>query len=114
LLYSAQSKYTEAESLFKPALAIYKQQLGLQHPYTAQCLNDLAELYSSQGKYIEAEPLFKQALVIREQQLGSQHPDTVATSESYARLQQKMACEVEVIDVNEPVNEPIKEKHSKA
>jgi tetratricopeptide (TPR) repeat protein len=40
-----QSRYPEAEPLYKRALAIREQQLGLEHPDTALSLNNLAELY---------------------------------------------------------------------
>jgi tetratricopeptide (TPR) repeat protein len=60
--------YSEAEPLLKRALAIREQQLGAQHPHTAQSLNNLAMLYKAQGKYEEAEPLYEHALAIREQQ----------------------------------------------
>ena len=65
-----QGKYNEAIPLAEQALAIIKQQLGDNHPLTAQSLNNLAGLYRVQGRYSEAEPLYKEALAIRKQQLG--------------------------------------------
>ncbi len=81
-------RYAEAEPLFKRALAIREQQLGIDHPDTAASLNNLALLYRAQGKYAEAEPLFKRALAIREQQLGIDHPDTAASLNNLALLYQ--------------------------
>ena len=81
-----QGKYNEAIPLAEQALAIIKQQLGDNHPLTAQSLNNLAGLYESQGRYSDAEPLYKQALAIRKQQLGDNHPDTATSLNSLATL----------------------------
>jgi tetratricopeptide (TPR) repeat protein len=81
-----QGKYNEAIPLAEQALAIIKQQLGDNHPLTAQSLNNLALLYESQGRYSEAEPLYKQALAIRKQQLGDNHPDTAISLNNLAGL----------------------------
>jgi tetratricopeptide (TPR) repeat protein len=89
-LYHSQGKYTEAEPLFKQALAIREQRLGPQHPDTAQSLNNLAGLYQAQGKYAEAEPLYRRALEISEQQLGVQHPNTITVRKNYATLLREM------------------------
>jgi tetratricopeptide (TPR) repeat protein len=83
-----QGKYNEAILLAEQALAIRKQQLGDNHPLTAQSLNNLALLYRVQGRYSEAEPLYKQALAIRKQQLGDNHPDTAASLNNLAALYQ--------------------------
>ncbi|MDB9506568.1 CHAT domain-containing protein, partial [Microcystis aeruginosa CS-338/01] len=83
-LYRVQGRYSEAEPLYKQALAIRKQQLGDNHPDTAQSLNNLAALYRVQGRYSEAEPLYKQALAIRKQQLGDNHPDTATSLNNLA------------------------------
>jgi tetratricopeptide (TPR) repeat protein/nucleoside phosphorylase len=80
------ASYTMAEPLYVRALAIYEQQLGAMHPYTAQSLNNLAMLYYTQGKYAEAEPLLKRALAIHEQQLGAIHPDTAQSLSNLAVL----------------------------
>ncbi|WP_423202526.1 CHAT domain-containing tetratricopeptide repeat protein [Microcystis flos-aquae] len=85
-LYRVQGRYSEAEPLYKQALAIWKQQLGDNHPDTAISLNNLALLYKSQGRYSEAEPLLKQALAIRKQQLGDNHPDTAQSLNNLAEL----------------------------
>ncbi|MFN7909951.1 MAG: CHAT domain-containing protein [Microcystis sp.] len=81
-----QGKYNEAIPLAEQALAIIKQQLGDNHPLTAQSLNNLAELYRVQGRYSEAEPLYNQALAISKQQLGDNHPDTAQSLNNLAAL----------------------------
>src|SRR5450755_1400697 len=81
-------RYREAEPLYKRALAICEQQLGVGHPVTATSLNNLALLYQVQRKYGEAEPLYQRALAIREQQLGAEHPDTAQSLNNLAGLYQ--------------------------
>ncbi|MFM6511617.1 MAG: tetratricopeptide repeat protein [Microcystis panniformis] len=81
-----QGKYNEAIPLAEQALTIRKQQLGDNHPLTAQSLNNLALLYYSQGRYSEAEPLYKEALAISKQQLGDNHPDTAISLNNLAEL----------------------------
>ena len=55
---------SQAEPLYKRALAIREKQLGPEHPDTATSLNNLAGLYHAQGKYEQAEPLYQRALAI--------------------------------------------------
>ncbi len=50
MLYYTQGKYAEAEPLLKRALAIYEQQLGLDHPYTARTRNNYAILRQKMQK----------------------------------------------------------------
>jgi tellurium resistance protein TerD len=69
------SKYSEAEELFKKSLALQKTISGEDHPKIVPQLNNLAELYFSQGKYEQAEPIYKQSLVIIEKTSGKSHSD---------------------------------------
>ena len=50
--------------LYRRSLAIYQKSLGLNHPYVATSLNNLAALYRAQGRYADAEPLYKRSLAI--------------------------------------------------
>ena len=65
-LYSKQGRYSDAEPLYKRALAINEKGLGPDHPAVALSLSNLAALYNDQGRYAEAEPLYKRALAISE------------------------------------------------
>ncbi len=87
--YRAQGKYTEAEPLYKRALAIYEKALGPEHPHVAVSLNNLGEFYRAQGRYAEAEPLLKRALAIVEKALGPDHPNVATSLENYATLLRK-------------------------
>ena len=64
-LYIDQSRYEEAEPLYRRSLVIREKVFGPEHPAVAQSLNNLASLYDTQGRYSEAEPLYKRSLVIR-------------------------------------------------
>jgi tetratricopeptide (TPR) repeat protein len=52
-------RYSDAEPLYKSALAMREKTLGPDHPDVAVSLNNVAVLYRRQGRYAEAEPLFK-------------------------------------------------------
>src|SRR5262249_61732996 len=79
-VYWKQGKYSEAEGLYKRALAIRHA----NHRDVAWTLNDLALVYRAQGKYAEAEGLFKRALSIREKALGANHRDVGQTLHNLA------------------------------
>jgi tetratricopeptide (TPR) repeat protein len=80
------ARYTEAEPLFRRALAIREQVLGSDHPDTAQSLSNLAAKYKAQGCYGEAEPLYWRALAITESALGENHPSTAVSLNNLAAL----------------------------
>ena len=68
-LYAA-GKYDEAIPRARQALSIRKQHMGLDHPVTANSLNNLATLYDATGDNTRAERLYQSALGIREKVLG--------------------------------------------
>jgi len=78
-LYHSQGRYSEAESLYRQALALKRKLLGQEHPDVATSLNNLAGLYESQGRYSEAEPLHSQALALRRKLLGEEHLDVASS-----------------------------------
>lgn len=98
-VYRSQGKYSEAEPLFKRALAIREKTLGPTNPDVASSLNNLAALYHDEGKYSEAEPLYKRALAIWEKALGSDHPDVAQSLENYAALLRKTNREKEAAEM---------------
>jgi tetratricopeptide (TPR) repeat protein/nucleoside phosphorylase len=79
-------RYSEAESWYMRALAIREEQLGLEHPSTANSINNLAVLYRAQGKYEQAEQLCLRALSICEREWGSEHPNTANSINNLAVL----------------------------
>ncbi|HZO86771.1 MAG TPA: tetratricopeptide repeat protein [Chthonomonadaceae bacterium] len=77
------AQYSEAEPLYKEALAIRRKALPEGHPDIALSLNNLAGLYRSQGRYDEAEPLYQEAFAIFIAALGPQHPNTQTVFQNY-------------------------------
>ena len=80
------ARYIEAEPLYQRARAIREQQLGAEHPDTAQSLDNLAVFYKHQGKYELAEPLYQRALAIREQQLEPEYLRMATSLNNLAEL----------------------------
>ena len=74
LLYHAQGRFTEAESLVVEASRIFRAALGSSHPDVATSLHILAVLYRTLGRLDEAEPLFLEALAIRRNVFHPEHP----------------------------------------
>jgi CHAT domain-containing protein/tetratricopeptide (TPR) repeat protein len=65
-----QGKYAEAAALSQQALSLTERTMGLEHPGTIACVNNLAVLYQKLGRYTEAEPLYKRALAALEKRTG--------------------------------------------
>ena len=82
--------FASAEPLCERALAISEARLGLYHPQTAVCLNNLAALYLSRGKYAEAEPLLNRAVTIVRQGLAPTNPLRLEILRDYSDLFHKM------------------------
>jgi tetratricopeptide (TPR) repeat protein len=85
-LYYNETRYAEAEPLFRRSLAIREKALGLDHLDVAESLSDLAASYTAQRRYAEAEPLYKRSLAIREKALRSDHPDVAHSLHNLVNL----------------------------
>ena len=70
-------QYTAAETTKREGLALREKVLGLEHPDTLVCMNNLGVVLDNQGKYEEAEALNRQTLQLRMKVLGHEHPDTL-------------------------------------
>ena len=103
-LYREQGKYEQAEPLYQRALRIREQQLGLEHPETAEIIHDLARSWEVQGNSEEASIWYARALAVREQALGTHHPKTTETRTHLIALlhalgQHEQAVQLEVAQV---------------
>ncbi|WP_375495654.1 tetratricopeptide repeat protein [uncultured Nostoc sp.] len=85
-VYREQGDHARAESLYSRSLTIRKQQLGSNHPYVAQSLNNIAKLRHIQGRYVDAEILYRQSLNIYEQKLGVAHQITQRVQKNLEEL----------------------------
>ncbi len=81
--------------MFKQALSIREQRLGLHHPFVAETLHGLASVYISQNRYIAAAPCYSRILAICKESLGSQHRKTKEAEEEYLILLQVLGQEEE-------------------
>lgn len=82
---------TEAEPLFRRALAIDEQRFGPDDATVAIALNNLAQLLQDTNRLAEAEPLLRRALAINEQSFGPQHPNVAMSLNNLAHLLQATA-----------------------
>lgn len=80
------TKYDEAEQLFKRALATLEQTRGADHLDVARCLEHLSYLYDYQGKYAQTQPLLERVRAIREQHLGPGDPQVADSIANLARV----------------------------
>ena len=83
-LFELQQRFTEAESLYRRALAVNGRVLGPQHEDTLTIVHNLAVLNSRQGRDSEAELLYRRALAAREVVLGPDHLHTLETAHDLA------------------------------
>lgn len=81
-----QGFFSEAEPLFRRALAIDERSHGPEHPNVAIRLNNLAELLRETNRLAEAEPLCRRALAIDEQSYGPDHPEVARDLNNLALL----------------------------
>ena len=72
------------ELIWRDASGFLAENLGEDHPDTAQSYNNIATNLNAQGRYDEAEPLYKKALEICERELGEDHPDTATSYNNVA------------------------------
>jgi hypothetical protein len=86
LLGLSRTKYGEAESFLKRALAIKGKTFRPDHPDLLNSLGNLAELYSLQGKEAEAQSIL---MSIRSQRISAPENDRLAEPESRRRTPMK-------------------------
>ena len=61
---SEQSKYGEADPMYRRAIAIWEKAVGQDHPSVATGLNNLAAVCVNMKKYSEAETLLQRSFEI--------------------------------------------------
>ncbi len=88
LLLQVKALHTEAEPLFRRALAIDELSFGPNHPNVATGLSNFAQLLKATNRLAEAEPLMRRALAIDELSFGPNHPNVARGLNNFARLLQ--------------------------
>jgi serine/threonine-protein kinase len=110
-----QGKLAMAESQLRRSVAILEQLLGMDHPYLAEVLMNLARLRTRQGRYAEASASFDRALAIT-RKLHQSNPESLSNrchlasvlawqGEMFQRLGdhgQALACWNEADTITEP------------
>jgi tetratricopeptide (TPR) repeat protein len=80
------ARHTEAEPLFRRALAMREKLLGRDHTDVAISLNNLAKLLKDTNRLGEAEPLMRRSLEINERTSGSDNPNVATNRNNLALL----------------------------
>jgi len=86
LYFNARTSFDLAEDVFRKALNINEKTVGPNHPNTASCLNNLAQLLQDTNRLKEAEPLMRRALEIDEESFGKDHPNVARDLNNLAQL----------------------------
>jgi formylglycine-generating enzyme required for sulfatase activity/tetratricopeptide (TPR) repeat protein len=85
-LLEASNQLSEAEVLYRRALAIDEASYGNDNPNVARDLNNLAQLLKATNRLAEAEPLMCRALAIDEASYGNVHPNVARDLNNLAQL----------------------------
>jgi tetratricopeptide (TPR) repeat protein len=65
--------------LQEETVKLLKANLGRDHPYTLNGMNDLAAMYWSSGRLDKSMPLFEEVLRLQKAKSGAEHPVTLNT-----------------------------------
>jgi hypothetical protein len=84
--------YRRARPLCQRALDFCETALGLDHPETAICLNNLGCLLQVQGDLAGARPYVERALAIFDKALGAAHPSTKTLARNTAIVLEELEC----------------------
>lgn len=74
----------EALPIAQKSIEIYREQLGVRHPFIAKKLINLALLYKNLQRFRDAESIYKEALSIHRSHLGDGHPEVALALNSLA------------------------------
>ena len=86
LLLKATNRLSEAERLYRRALAIDEKSLGPDHPNLGGDVSNLSALLQATNRLSEAEPLMRRVIAIEEKSLGLDHPYVAAALNNLALL----------------------------
>ena len=82
--YRGVGEYERAIGFLNRSAALYRENVGPDHPDTLTSMNDLALAYEAAGKLDLALPLFTETLKIMKGKLGPEHPDTLTSMNNLA------------------------------
>ncbi len=90
----AQSRFTEAESVFEEAMAIACKTPATEFPEIASMMQGLADVKNQQFQFAEAESLASKAVAMHRRLNGAEHPETgwaLLSLEAALKARQKLA-----------------------
>jgi serine/threonine protein kinase len=82
--YRGVGAFERAIGFLQRSLALFKQHLGTDHPYTLASMGSLASAYQDAGRLDLALPLFEATLKLRKVTLGPDHPETLKSMNNLA------------------------------
>lgn len=85
-VYTAQGRYTDAESLLKEARNIYQGEYGVKDLRVAAVILQLAFNTQKLGRFDDAEQLFEECLSVQEEALNKDHPEVLKTVTALGHL----------------------------
>ena len=84
-LLNTQGQYSEAEQLFKKALAYWDKNSPTSPHSRPNCLTNFGLLYANQRRYDQAIVFYKQALILEQKSLPADDPLIALTSDNMAQ-----------------------------
>ncbi|UCE58267.1 MAG: serine/threonine protein kinase [Phycisphaerales bacterium] len=95
--YHGLGLYPQSLPHLERALALYRQELGDDHPDTLASISNMGELLHAMGKNAEALPYYRDALEARRRVLGNDDPYTLASINNMGALLQSMGKDAEAL-----------------
>jgi tetratricopeptide (TPR) repeat protein len=86
LTYETQTNWSEAESMLREVLALWRQRSGNDDLQTGYAMRSLAGGVEGQGKWAEAETVHREALVSWRKRSDTNNPHTLWEFENLARV----------------------------
>jgi tetratricopeptide (TPR) repeat protein len=84
--YSNLGRHADALELGQKTVALAKETLGPDHPYTLRFLDTLARIYRNLDRHGEALKLYEEVLALMKIKFGPGHSDTLGSMNSLAEL----------------------------
>ena len=111
-----QGKFQEAKTLLQDALNIYEKKYGVDHPFSASTLNNLAQAEKQLNNMEPAEKYYKRVLKIDKRLHGTNHPNYATTlinlailysslgrvEDAKAHYKEGLAIREKVLGINHP------------
>ena len=87
--FRAHRKYKHAESVYKRAMFVFEQTIGVSNAEYGTLALNLSSMYLSMKKFVDAEAPLKSAMKARVKVYGVEHPCVASCVETYAVLLKK-------------------------